>query len=300
MTSVMTAQRLLDMMAVGLGQGRDDGYRSWIRVRRRTSARLSNLHSMNTPLYDNRSLQLLSGLEFDAAQIVLWLLGKTGEVREQHPAWPGEHVHPLSRPSLLSIQAPRVPGLLAIAHEAGIKHGFYIGTKLPFVATIDFSVTVRNHPDERLVNISCKPRKLLESARNRTRMRERIKLESLYSEAVSAQHIVFDGEGYSDQLIANLAWMRPYRYQMKNAEIQSRICDYSATFMDHADASIDVAKSEAARKTGIQKELSEDVFKMAAWLGEIPLDFSRPVVMSQSLRRDQGIKAALGQKFLGI
>lgn len=300
MTSVMTAQRLLDMMAVGLGQGRDEGYKSWIRVRRRTSARLSNLHSMNTPLYDNRSLQLLSGLEFDAAQIVLWLLGRDGEVREQHPAWPGEHVHPLSRPSLLQTQAPRVPGLLAIAHEAGIKHGFYIGTKLPFVATIDFSVTVRNHADERLVNISCKPKKLLESARNRSRMQERIKLESLYSDVVGAQHIVFDGEGYSDQIVANLAWMRPYRYQMKDAEIQARICDYSATFMNYVDASIDVAKSEAARKTGVEKALSEDIFKIAAWLGEIPLDFSQPVIMSEPLRRDRGIKAAFGQKFLGI
>lgn len=73
MAAVMTEARLAQLRRDGCGTGRDEGYKAWIRIRRKLSSPVSNLHSMTNPMY-RRSLNLLSGLEFSAANIALWLV----------------------------------------------------------------------------------------------------------------------------------------------------------------------------------------------------------------------------------
>jgi hypothetical protein len=63
MATVMTEVRLAQLRRDQCGMGRDEGYKSWIRVRRKLSSPVSNQHAMINPLY-LRSFQLLSGLEF--------------------------------------------------------------------------------------------------------------------------------------------------------------------------------------------------------------------------------------------
>lgn len=130
MSVVMTAEKLSNLIRLGLGSGRDDYYKSWIRIRRRVSSPISNLYSLANPLH-TRPLQLLSGLEFQAANTALWL--SCGEIREQHPLWPWEHRHPKSgRNGQLDSRLGKVTGLLEIAKDAGIDHGVYPGTHIPF------------------------------------------------------------------------------------------------------------------------------------------------------------------------
>jgi hypothetical protein len=191
MHGLITEQKLSKHIKAGSGQGRDERYSSWIRVRRKLSSPVSNLFSLFVPTHA-RALQLLSGLEYSAATAAAWL--GVSEIREQSPAWPESHQHPGSgRHPDLDRQLEPVKGLLQIAKEAGIDHGVYPGTRIPFVATIDFTLTMGPWHQGRLVHWSCKPRELLDSAPNRQRMAERIAMESLYSKEVGSLHKVFDG-----------------------------------------------------------------------------------------------------------
>lgn len=130
MASVMTQEKLAALLRRGVGCGRDDDYKPWIRVRRRLSSPVSNLYSLPNPLHA-RALQLLSGLEFQAANVALWF--SCAEIREQHPLWPWAHAHPkCGRHAQLDSRLGMVKGLLEIAKDAGIDHGVYPGTHLPF------------------------------------------------------------------------------------------------------------------------------------------------------------------------
>ena len=299
MSGVMTEDRLARLVKLGCGSGRDDEYQSWIRVRRKLSSPVSNIFSLPTPLHE-RPLQLLSGLEYKSADVALWL--SCVEAREQHPLWPWEHVHPASgRHPQLDARLPKVRGLLDIAREAGIDHGVYPGTCIPFVATIDFTLNVGPWHNSRLVHWSCKPRELLDSAPNRARMAERIEMERLYSKEVGAMHVVVDGTQFPRILTANLDWLRPLRSELRETLHSSQLHDYAAALMVYADSgTLYEAKARAAKVVGIESALAENYFRAAAWLSLIDIDLTQPVVWSLPLRRDvSGTRHRMASALLG-
>ena len=298
MSGVMTMSRLNKLMSNGYGMGRDEQYKSWIRIRRKQSSPVSNLHSMPSPLY-KRPLQLLSGLEFAAAHVALWL--GANEIREQHPFWPEPHPHPRTGRCWESNHSTLfAPGLLEIAKEAGIKHGVFPGTRIPFVATIDFTLAVGPIQNSRLVHWSCKPRELLDRAPNRNRIRERIQLEMLYSRAVGASHIIIDGTDFTQRLIGNLDWFMPLRSQNKDLDSRDRIEEFSHWFLCVADDSVTNAKHYAAKKMQLDYNEVEKLFRASAWKGYINIDFFEPVIMSRPLSLDtKKRKQQLSIKLLG-
>ena len=280
---LMTQSCLDSLISKGYGAGRDENYSSWIRVRRRTSSPVSNLHRFQTHMYE-RPIHLLSGLEHSAANVALWL--GCGEIREQHPLWPQEHAHPSTgRNPALDGRIPLAPGLISLAKEAGIKHGVYPGTCLPFVATIDFTLAC-GPGATRLVHWSCKPRALLNSAPNRERMRERIHLESLYSAATAIKHVVIDGTHFTGNLVGNLDWFRPLRSEWINSNLYGRVEEYASHFMSAADDAIRSAKKHAAETMGLNSRASDAIFGMAIWKGDIDIDLFEPVVMTRPIKRD--------------
>lgn len=282
MRGVMTQSRLDSFMSQGYGSGRDESYSSWIRVRRRTSSPVSNLYRFMVPLY-KRPIHLLSGLEHSAANVALWLGVK--ELREQHPLWPNEHLHPSAgRNPDLDRRLPLVPGLLELAKHAGIEHGVYPGTRLPFVATIDFTLSTRGKT-ERLVHWSCKPRAVLDSAPNRQRMLERINLEELYSTAVGAKHVVIDGSDFTGHLAGNLDWWRPLRSEWVDPGLHGCMEEFGSHVMSVADESVSFAKRYAANKMRLLDEVAETLFRMCAWSGAIDIDPYAPVIMARPLAR---------------
>lgn len=297
MQGLMTQSRLDALIAEGYGSGRDENYKSWIRVRRRLSSPVSNLHRLTSPKYV-RPLHLLSGLEFGAVNVALWL--GCSEVREQHPFWPEDHPHPSTgRNAARDHRFPFAPGLLSLAKTAGIKHGVYPGTRIPFVATIDFTLSLGVEWD-RIVHWSCKPRSLLETAPNRERMLECIHLETLYSEAVDAKHVVIDGTDFTGHLIGNLDWFRPLRSEWNDLDLNARLGDFTSHFMSVADDTVNLAMDYAAEKMRIPKEISHSLFRMGAWNGFIDIDAFEPVILSRPLRKDAlQRKQQLSRKLLG-
>lgn len=299
MAGVMTEKKLAKAIAAGCGSGRDERYQSWIRVRRNLHSPVSNLHSLCVPLYD-RPLQLLSGLEFAAANVALWL--GADEVREQHPVWPLAHDHPAKgRHPDLDRRLGRVPGLLEIAKQAGIDHGVYPGTKIPFVATIDLTLSTPPWHRPPLIHWSCKPKELLQSAPNRFRMHERIQLERLYSTIVGGMHVLIDGTQFTKTLIENLDWLRPLRSELQSF-CKARLQDFGGYLMETSETdSLSQAVNHAGRLVGLESDHANCHFRAVAWLGIIDIDLSCPIVMSHLLKKDsRGLKQRLQRELLGI
>lgn len=283
----VTWDRLYDMIDAGVGGSIGENYCAWMRIRRQLSSPVSTLHVEHTPLYSHRGLHLLSDDEDRMARIFVWL-GAT-EVREQMPMWPDPHGLPLSgwhpdRDQSLG----EAPGLLEIAKAAGISHGRYYATKIPFIATTDLMVRFGIPPNDRLILCQCKPRKIAEAPKN-GRTRERLILETLYAKAIGACAVVIHEDYLPSVFHENLIWLEPLRSEILNARTSQQIFDYAHAFMRRCDSDpIEACVEYAASSTGMDLITGHASFRMAAWAGLIDADLLKPIQMTRLLQRDGG------------
>jgi hypothetical protein len=283
----MKLDRLNDLIRDGYGQGRNSDYCPWIRIRRRLTSRLSNLILLSTPLYESRPLHLLSGYEDRAANLALWL--GVAEIREQFPAWPDPHAHPIiglcpDRDRLMS----HVPGLREIARECGIDHGVYPTTNVPFVATVDLALRVGEPPHDRLVLWSCKPLAMMLKPDARRRL-ERLELERRYALAIGARNIIFDGTEAPRKFFAQLDWFRPLHDEAWLFGQSPVLEDFAGSFLRASETlPIAAAVRQMAARFNFDFDLAGRLFRLASWTGHIDLDFMQPIAMSRPIRRDGG------------
>ncbi|PZP94774.1 MAG: hypothetical protein DI587_24720 [Variovorax paradoxus] len=289
--AVMTTEALQKLVRTGFGTGRGELYQPWIRIRRKLTSKISKLYARHVPMH-HRLLHLLSGLEDDAAHVGAWL--QAIEAREQFPMWPDEHLHPdESFSSPYGGLTSRVEGLMSIAKRVGIDHGYYVGTKIPFVATMDFMWGLPQLDTPKLVAWSCKPKDQIDDE-NRVRMRERMQLEYLYCEQCSIPYRVIDGSHWTQLVADQLRWLQPVRSQLKQLRRGSRLGDFGARFMELCeDRSITEASNKVAVEMGLELDEKNRMFQAAVWTGHINADLRFPIVMSHRLIIDRGYKQSL-------
>lgn len=297
---VMTTSKLTAAIRKGFGRGRDELYQPWIRVRRHLHSKVSKLSTQHTNLYE-RAIHVLAGTERDSLAIALWL--GAIEVREQRPMWPDPHEHPACGllPELDRRYLP-VRGLLDIAKELGVDHGTYVGTNIPFVATIDFTFSVGRWHDRQLIDWSVKPREILDTAPNRERIFERIAMERKYSQEVGSKHVLIDGTQWSELLADNVRDFRPLHSDYGDEGRRRLIEDFSAEFMHVADHETII---DALRRTAQRLKLSWNdanaCFQAGAWFGHIDLDFTKPILTTQPMNRDAAnTKHRLREQLFGV
>ncbi|RTL26928.1 MAG: hypothetical protein EKK47_19905 [Burkholderiales bacterium] len=163
----------------GYGQGRGDAFKPWIRIRRNFSSPTSHQVFDSVGLH-TRNHHFLSALEFHTALLVSYV--GASELRECLALWPYEHPHPNSGlDDDVDARLDAVPGLIEIARKAGIDHGCFVGTTVPYIASIDLMFRIRLGRTWRLLGISCKPKDITEKS---TRAQERIELDRLYCQSV--------------------------------------------------------------------------------------------------------------------
>lgn len=266
----------------GLGLGHFEWYKAFLRITRRKFPRRSNQVVGVLPGY-RRRFDFWARPERKIGLLSIWL--GVLDVREQYPLWPWPHPHPLADWPLCPISLPNAPALLDVAREAGIEHGTFVGSTVPYVATTDLLLTVGTKEQPRLVAIACKPRTLIYGDRADQRVIERLELERRYFRALKVPHVVADDEAVDDTLLANLEAVAP---------------DWAASeALDHF-ADREKAKEVLCRRLeedairdavwGTASELRCDlplvwaVFNMLAWTQAIDIDLAKPIHRSRPMR----------------
>lgn len=281
----------------GLGQGRGDTFKPWIRIRRNFSSPTSHQVFDSVGIH-MRNHHFLSVLEFHTALLVSYL-GAT-ELRECLALWPFDHPHPDSGlDDDVDGSLDPATGLLEIAKQAGIDHGCFVGTTVPYIASIDLMFRIRLARMWRLVGISCKPKDI---ARQSTRAQERIELDRLYCASVGAHHMHEDGAAFDLELIRQVAWMRPLVSDLRAHRGTARLDDFCARFDEYAaEQCVSDSAIAAGRRTGLNSSDAYMFFRLGVWLHLIDIDLSKRVQMRQQINRGNArVLQALRSRYLGV
>jgi len=280
---VMTWDKLNERVQQGYGMGHGADYQPWLTLRRKNSSRESNqvaahLHPLHRVGY------FFSRGEYQIALLLLWL--QIHDLREQYPLWPIAHPHPLyGTPGTDGLQLGYCTGLFDIAAEAGIDHGYFPGTDIPYVATIDFLVTVRNGNEFELVAISCKP---IEDPDQEVKWRtlERLELERRYAERMRIRYLIMSSRFVPILMAGQLEWCMERASLSDVPHLAECVDEFSYEFaaLPHLSVSDAVARASESQKMSLEEGWM--VFRHCAWTQAIDIDLSVPLLTSYPARRN--------------
>jgi hypothetical protein len=296
---VVTLKQIQQWIREGRGQGHFENYLAWLRVTRRNGSKISAQSVGRIPLY-RRRFDFMADGEMLLVLLLLWLGAR--DVREQYPAWPWAHPHPLADyPHLNGRQFGIVAGLWEIAEAAGIRHGYFVGTDLPYVATIDILATVDTTHSLRLVALGSKPGELIEASTPQDRLAERLKLQEHYSTAIGAAWLTADRGLIPRQFEANLKALCPYVETVERFSSDPRFDEYRSIVTEAAtELPPNEASRLAAKRIGWQDHLATQALHLMIWRQDIDLDITRPLLLSQRARPGgRQIRQLLQRRILG-
>lgn len=270
----------------GRGQGWGMSYLPWLWIRRRNPSPVSNQVAGAMLPGLNRECCFLARVEWLIALLCFWLGAL--DVREQFPLWPWEHPHPLE--DILFGQNNVLPasvGLLAIAKEAGIDHGRFVGSNVPYCATTDLVVTVQGQDGLRLAAIPVKAAKPLLEAEPADRAIERLELERRYHGALD-NHFggVATEELISKVLGGQLVWFSSAARLPPTLDDPLRTIEFALAFEDAAPCgTIESAVNSVSARMGLDLSDGNLLFRHCVWTRLIDVDLSYDVEMTYPPRR---------------
>jgi hypothetical protein len=273
----------------GAGQGLGEHYTPWIRITRRFSSPVSKMIVASVSIH-RRSHHFLSKLENDTALQMAYL--GASELRECLPMWPTPHAHPLPN------HDGDVPGLLELAEQAGIDHGIYVGTTVPYVGSLDLLTCIRVGRRHQYLGVSCKPTEIYERS---DRARERVALDAQYCQAIGARHHREGGDGFNARLVTQLHDYRPLHSELGAYGGTARLADFSSHFNELAlnipvAAAIDVA---GAKVSATHAEASA-LWRVGIWTHLVDIDLRRRVSMLKPVKPGVAdVLRSLAVSFLG-
>lgn len=295
----MSPKALAKLIAAGRGQGHFEDYLSWLAVSRSNVSPFSAREAGRVPPY-RRRFNFMCDSEWWLTLLLLWL-GAT-DVREQFPAWPWAHPHPLADyPRCVWTGDGFVPGLLEIASTAGIDHGVYIGTTLPFVATIDVVATLQRESAARLFAFACKPRELIAAGDPLGRVGERLELQRLYANAVRAGWFTVDRELFPTALVGNLESLCPTKETLEGFAANSRFETFREFVTERqGEMSLRDLRRAGCEKVGWGQEAGRTAMHLLMWRQDIDVDITQPILTSRPPRPGgQRVRAALQMRIFG-
>lgn len=293
----MTYEKLHKQIMLGYGQGHAASYQPWLQIRRKNpSPRSNQVVTWLPPL--ERTAHFFSRGEYHTALLLLWL--EVTDVREQYPIWPVPHPHPLD--GVIHISSGNLlwsRGLIAIAKEAGIDHGREIGTRLPYVATMDFVVTVPLQSGPSLFTFSSKPL-LHPDEEVGWRTLERLELERRYASEIKARYAVLSSSLVPLRVAGHLEWW----LDCSTLAECGAMSDQADRFAEFVERQTDLSLAESVKKAAIdfRLELSHAwiLFRYCAWTQKIDIDPSKPILTSYPISTGgRSLRASLRQDWFG-
>lgn len=277
----MTYTKLYRSIRAGFGCGHGVEYEPWLRLRRKNPSPESNQVVAWLPIL-NRVAHFFSRGEYHTALLLLWLC--VTDLREQYPVWPIPHPHPLigaAGAEGLALGFSR--GLLRIAQEAGIDHGYEIGNRMLYIATLDLLVTVKIRNTLMLAIFSSKPIDNPD-AEVRWRTLERLELERRYGEEISAAYHVSNSALVPILLAGQLEWWLDCATLALTPSLIPLAEPFAEQVMFCSDDSIAEAVCAAADHLKINLDNAWLLFRHCAWTQKIDIDPSQKILTSYPIR----------------
>lgn len=300
-TGKMTMNKLLRLIRSGYGQGHLHRYKPWLRVTKHDYSPVSNVGHLQSHIKGR--LHHVRALSESHSAILLYWLGAL-DLRDQYPVWPWSHDH-LSWGLDGQERLPKMPGLLEIAREAGIEHGVYLGTTLPYVATLDLVSTWRK-PDGSFYFVvhECKPRELVFNPDPLSRVKERLQLTRRYTQVAQLRQHIVHTEDYALRLFVNLDLLRPAFDQAHQTTIRASR-DYEL-LVEHCtrwayEQPLNAVLTELAHRTAANLFELQALSHLALWHQDLDHDLREPLEPWDRLRPGgRALKVSLRQEWAGV
>ncbi|MBC3862691.1 hypothetical protein H8K32_11310 [Undibacterium jejuense] len=278
---VSTYTKLYEHIRQGYGTGHGKNYKPWLTLTRKNPSPTSNqVVSYMPPL--ERTAHYFSRGEYHTALFLLWL--GVLDLREQFPIWPIAHPHPLDGASArISTKLKWSRGLLSIAREADIKHGHEVGSKRPYVASIDLVATTPFGDNFALSFFSSKP--IHEpTAKVKWRTLERLELERRYAREVCANYFVSSSALIPLRVASQLEWW----IDCSTLHFCPELLKLASKFSDFVNSSLTLSISEAVISASTEFSIPIDhgwsLFRHCAWKQLIDIDPSMQILTSFPVR----------------
>lgn len=190
----------------GRGLGHGDHYKPMIQLRRWNASPVSTQTYGRLPGL-SRPTHFLCRSEWLLALLFTWIGCR---VREQFPMWPWSSHHPLTGLDTdLDARLTPSSGTLALCRAAGIDHGTFIGTCIPYIWTLDHCLEPTWLPlDQRgPVIVSVKPlssEAYCGDIDPLARGAEKLEVERRFAEELSLRYFVADRTLYPGALLGQL------------------------------------------------------------------------------------------------
>lgn len=275
-------KRLREHIKAGRGQGHGNSYQPWLQISRRKTPSNSNINFRHLPIL-GRHGHFLSRNEVNIAIWLLWL--GAHDLREQFPLWPFAHPHPLYGLSdMANTRLPWSRGTLAIARDLGIDHGWFVGSRIPYVATTDFMLTLLDDGMPRALAIAAKPSSLVEGrVAAAQRVKERLALEMAYADELGISWQLMSDGDIPLALRENLELILPSALLPEKLACPNMVEDFCGGLADalRAGNTIGESRSFAIQRSQIDENSGRAIFYHGLWTRRLPIDLRSPMVLSQ-------------------
>jgi hypothetical protein len=278
----MSMNTLCQWIEEGRGYGHGAAYKPWLQMSRRRAPSNANVNFRYLSTI-GRHAHFLSGNEWHVALLLMWL--GLEDLREQFPLWPFPHQHPLyDHPELSRVALPASRGTLAIAQDLGIKHGLFVGTQIPYIATTDFMISVKDKGNSiKALAIAVKPQNITNGSISKPRVNERLVLEMAYASELGIRWLLLSNGDIPETLRENLEICYPAANLRASLGENDYLTDFCAemTHRLRLGHPIGDALDHSASTLKMSNAAPHAHFYYGLWHRLIPIDLREPIVLSQ-------------------
>jgi hypothetical protein len=279
----MSANTLRQWIMDGRGQGHGSAYRPWLQMSRRRAPSNANVNFRYLSTL-GRHGHFLSSNEWHIALWLMWL--GLDDLREQFPLWPFRHPHPLyGRPELATTVLPWSRGTIAMAKDLGIKHGVFIGTRIPYIATTDFMISIKDQTNSlTAIAIAAKPEDIVNGKKSIARVNERLILEMACMSEIGIRWFLLSNGDIPCAFRENLELCQHAAKLPEQLANNNLVIDFCSTMTEwlKSGASIGDALANSSAALKLIDAAPHALLYHGLWHRLIPIDLREPIVLSHA------------------